>query len=227
VARTGEQALDLARQRVYDFILLDWELPDMLGADVCREIREFEKSRPRKKSRIIALSAHAPDKIRAESKHAGMDDCLGKPVRLEQLREALASGIESMSGSGNGGDEGGESHEFGLDPEVLSDLKMLSADDGGNAIQELLQIFFEDSPSNFCELEIAFQEKDFAIIASRAHKLGGSASLFGALGFRDLCRDLEAAAREQNIQKVEECMPRLKFGYEKTVQALEALQESL
>ncbi|RLE18915.1 MAG: hypothetical protein DRJ65_20845 [Acidobacteria bacterium] len=60
----------------FDLILLDTEMPDMDGFEVCRTIREVDSSVP-----IIFVSAHADVEHRVKGRSAGGDSFLAKPVK--------------------------------------------------------------------------------------------------------------------------------------------------
>jgi DNA-binding response OmpR family regulator len=53
-ARTGREALDLARREQPQLILLDVRLPDISGFDVCRQLRAEGLRQP-----ILMLTAHS------------------------------------------------------------------------------------------------------------------------------------------------------------------------
>ena len=78
-AETGQDGIDLAAAEHPDLIVLDLGLPDMAGADVCREIRGFA-TMP-----IVVLSARhdETDKVRLLS--LGADDYVTKPFSTVEL----------------------------------------------------------------------------------------------------------------------------------------------
>ncbi|ANM30663.1 hypothetical protein ABI59_15420 [Acidobacteria bacterium Mor1] len=84
LAHNGKEAVDNVRDRTYDVILMDVQMPVMDGLEASRQI-SAKPERPR----IIALTANAIKGDRERCLDAGMDDYLSKPVNLEQLVEAL------------------------------------------------------------------------------------------------------------------------------------------
>ncbi len=83
----GLEALEAARSRSFDAILLDVEMPGMDGLEVARRIRETQGS---VRKPILALTAHALPEYRDRCQEAGMDACLTKPIGPAQLFETLA-----------------------------------------------------------------------------------------------------------------------------------------
>jgi CheY-like chemotaxis protein len=87
VASNGLEALDALERQTYDVVLMDVQMPELDGLDATRRIRERwpDESRPR----IIAMTANAMIEDREACFAAGMDDYLAKPVRPDELAEAL------------------------------------------------------------------------------------------------------------------------------------------
>ncbi len=81
VAETGEKALELVGNVVYDAILLDLRLPGLSGIQVCRELRQAHIETP-----ILMLTARSLVEQRVEGLDAGADDYLTKPFALAELR---------------------------------------------------------------------------------------------------------------------------------------------
>jgi len=82
IAYSGEQALQAARRRVPDLVLLDLMLPDLSGTDVCRQL----KSDPRTKALpVIMLTAKGEELDRVVGFELGADDYVVKPFSMREL----------------------------------------------------------------------------------------------------------------------------------------------
>ena len=88
MASDGGEAIEQANNYQPDAILLDIGLPDMTGYDVCRTIREqdWASGVP-----IIALSGRGGSDAFDESKEAGFDAHLVKPVDPADLLDLLST----------------------------------------------------------------------------------------------------------------------------------------
>ena len=89
---TGSNAaecLELARRESFDLFVLDSWLPDKSGAELCREIREFDPRTP-----IIFYSAAAFESDIKAGLAAGADDYITKPY-VEELIEAVEKLLNS------------------------------------------------------------------------------------------------------------------------------------
>jgi two-component system alkaline phosphatase synthesis response regulator PhoP len=78
-ARDGEEALELARERSPDLVVLDLGLPRMDGIDVARQLRR-DADVP-----IIMLTARVEDSDRLRGLEVGADDYVTKPFSPREL----------------------------------------------------------------------------------------------------------------------------------------------
>jgi CheY-like chemotaxis protein/HPt (histidine-containing phosphotransfer) domain-containing protein len=87
VVANGLEALEAVRQRVYDVVLMDMQMPEMDGLEATRRIRADVPAA--RQPHIIALTANALQGDREACLQAGMDDYLSKPIEVEALVMAL------------------------------------------------------------------------------------------------------------------------------------------
>jgi CheY-like chemotaxis protein len=85
----GLAAVDACRRTEFDALLLDVMMPDMDGYQVAAEVRALETSRGVAHTPIIGLSARAMDGDREIALAAGFNDYLTKPLREDELKDAL------------------------------------------------------------------------------------------------------------------------------------------
>ncbi|HVE16128.1 MAG TPA: PAS domain-containing protein [Chthoniobacterales bacterium] len=91
-AEDGIVAVKLALRHHYDVILMDIQMPGMDGYEAATRIRETQPE-----TKIIALTAHAMPSDRERSAAHGMCLHLTKPVRIEELRDALTNCVAQTS----------------------------------------------------------------------------------------------------------------------------------
>ncbi|VVB68609.1 Chemotaxis protein CheY [uncultured archaeon] len=87
LAGNGHEVLDALRIRSYDVILMDIHMPEMDGLETTRIIRQQWHDRSTK---IIAITGCNQKGDRETCIQAGMDDYICKPVKREDLDNALS-----------------------------------------------------------------------------------------------------------------------------------------
>jgi signal transduction histidine kinase/ActR/RegA family two-component response regulator len=89
MAEDGQQAVDMVKGEHFDLILMDIQMPVKDGLDATREIRAMGLSLTQLP--IIGITASfQPSELTLYLK-AGMNSCLGKPAKLDSLKNAIAS----------------------------------------------------------------------------------------------------------------------------------------
>ena len=93
-AENGVAALDILANQPVSLVISDWEMPEMDGLSLCREIRSRQFGHY---VYVILLTAReAPDDLTLGF-DAGADDFLSKPVEQSELRARLHAGARVLS----------------------------------------------------------------------------------------------------------------------------------
>jgi signal transduction histidine kinase/CheY-like chemotaxis protein len=91
VAGHGREAIEMLEMMPYDLVFMDCQMPEMNGYEATAEIRRREA-----KDRhvpIVAMTAEATVTCRDQCIAAGMDSYISKPVRLDDIVNALKSQV--------------------------------------------------------------------------------------------------------------------------------------
>ncbi len=83
VAYDGEEALEKAKSKQYDIILLDVMLPKLSGFEVCQQIREFSQVP------ILMLTAKGDDMDKILGLDYGADDYITKPFNVLEVKARM------------------------------------------------------------------------------------------------------------------------------------------
>jgi CheY-like chemotaxis protein len=89
----GIEVLEALRRIDYDAVLMDCQMPEMDGYEATRRIRGGQSGVRNPAVRIIAMTANAMAGDREVCIEAGMDDYIAKPIRLDELRDALVRNL--------------------------------------------------------------------------------------------------------------------------------------
>ena len=87
VAANGREAVEMFEMTPYDLIFMDCQMPELDGYAASREIRSRE--RHGRRVAIVAMTAEAMEGSRELCIAAGMDDYISKPVKRDEMCEAL------------------------------------------------------------------------------------------------------------------------------------------
>lgn len=88
-ANNGLEACALFEKNPYDLVLMDSEMPDMDGLRAIKNIREFEAAAGNPPTRIVMCSANVMNEQIEESKSAGADGYLQKPIEQDELFDLI------------------------------------------------------------------------------------------------------------------------------------------
>ena len=88
VASNGLETIQALERQPYDVVLMDVQMPEMDGLEATRQIRTRWPAL--EQPRIVAMTANAMQGDREVCLQAGMDDYVSKPIRVDELVQALS-----------------------------------------------------------------------------------------------------------------------------------------
>ncbi len=89
LALNGFECLAALKEKEYNLIFMDCQMPDMDGFEATERIRKGEAGEQNSNTLIIAFTAHAMDGDRDKCISSGMNDYLAKPIKMKDLDELL------------------------------------------------------------------------------------------------------------------------------------------
>ena len=171
----------------FDVVLMDVQMPGMDGLAATAAIRKNEEEAGTHVP-IIAMTAHAMKGDKTRFLAAGMDGYIAKPVRPQELLNAI-EGIFSAPGEAWHDGTVKESSS----PVIDWNRGLAQVDGDRELFRELLTLFANEAPPLLNRIRQAIARKDAPGIEQGAHTLKGSVSNFGAE------RALKAALRLEQM----------------------------
>lgn len=93
IASNGAEVIDAYKNKTYDLILMDCQMPILDGYQVTKEIRILEKQSNKNHIPIIAITANALMGDIDKCLLAGMDDYISKPINSQKLIETIKKNL--------------------------------------------------------------------------------------------------------------------------------------
>jgi len=190
-------------------------MPVMNGYDLARALRSDEAGRALEPCIVLGLTANAQPEEIERCRQAGMDQCLFKPISLQDLSLCLASGTpgpESVSYA--------EPLAEGSDEIDFAYLQQLAQCDDA-LVHQVLTDMAVSTDEDLAQLMQLFVSDDFEGLAALAHKIKGGVALVQAKGLMRCCEQLEAACALGEPPLILPCVDALHAEMERFAQALE------
>lgn len=168
IANNGKEALKLTKEKKYDIIFMDLQMPYMNGYETTKEIRKLNINTP-----IIALSA-AP--IKADMS-IGINDYLSKPLEKEELLIIISKYLKII--------EKNNFDIYGIDLEKLLDSLSFNETQAYSLLKKYY-LNYKNIDETFAQLNINKAE-----FKSFIHKLKGVSANIRANKIYSLCIDIE------------------------------------
>ena len=214
VVATGLQALEALHRQHYDVVFMDIQMPEMDGLEATRHIRQsFPAER---QPWIVAMTANASLADREACFAAGMNEFVSKPVRAEDVKNALEkAGVTPAARLAD---------EELVVPETLHSLTQNTGGDP-SLVSDIYAMFFEDARTTIEEMETLWANRDLEALRKKGHYLKGSAMVVGAGTLAHLCLQIEAT-QDANWSSLEAQISTAKEVTESTESVVNQLLQS-
>jgi len=225
LASNGLEAVEAARRRPYDLIIMDVQMPFMDGLEATRLIRAGTQaappgSPPAHRPSIVAVTAGVMGSERARCFEAGMDDYLAKPVRLEDLREMIercaprpqapggpAAAVAPVAAPPSTAPPLPTPETSRPQPEAETppvDMERLQefAGQDPQSMRELVGLYLQQTAEQLQKMEAVLAAGSAPDLRAAAHGCTGSSATCGMSAMVSLMRELERLAAEERLDAV-------------------------
>ncbi|EAR54735.1 putative sensor histidine kinase/response regulator [Photobacterium sp. SKA34] len=202
-ATGGKKAVEYAKNKAFDLIFMDIQMPEMDGVTACQKIHDTALNH---NTPVIAVTAHAMAGERERLINAGMDDYLTKPIEEHILQQILAKWIApttpqatpssvsralvTLEGQVNDLAPVKKNNNVSFD----WDLALKQAAGKVDLAHDMLQMLLDFMPEVEMLVNEALDGKDVELW-SPIHKLHGSCAYSGVPRLKNLCLEIETALK--------------------------------
>ncbi len=224
ITANGKGAVRAVKEKDFDAVLMDVQMPVMDGYEATRRIRKWEGEMGNKigkdsdsKSRIrnlpiIAMTAHAMAGDREKCLEAGMNDYVSKPIDPEKLFSALVRWIKPgkrvvpgyLLARATGESQEDESLPFSGMPGISVKSGLAKVGGDRRFYRKLLSKFRRNHADVANDIKNALNNEDPETATRLAHTIKGLAGSIGAQDLHLAAVDLEAALRKDPTENIVE-----------------------
>ncbi|WP_155801531.1 response regulator [Magnetospirillum molischianum] len=203
----GPSAIAVARDGRFDLILLDMQMPGMDGIEAAEVIRACPGAAGTVPIVLFTATPVASDEPRW--RRAGIQGCLSKPFRIDRLVDLLASPVSPALLS-----------ESSLPLVALSDLALDLGALGHDRMAGLADLFRHSSGVDLERLLILTGEGKVGEAGAVAHRMAGAAASLHLHPLSTLCREIDVAARNQDLGAVAPLVKEVSALWHRSLDAL-------
>ncbi len=230
----GLQVLEKAKDGKYNAILMDVQMPEMDGFEATRRIREWEGD-SKQRIPIIAMTAHAMKGDRGRCLAAGMDDYVPKPLEIRILLSVLDRWLESS--------ESEAAQEAWTEEPPAQSTQLMSASvepplplkyelpmDVDRALErfgndrpflyQMSRDYVAGFPERIKDLKNALEAHNSNDFSRHAHNLKGVSANFSAIPVTNLCAEMEALGRQDDLSSAPKLLASLEVEQERLINYL-------
>lgn len=199
-AANGLEAYEAYKNGKFDLVLMDVEMPVMSGLEATRKIRLWEIENHMTPSPLLILSAHAFGEQRKQCFEAGCNDLLVKPIRKNDLVNAINTIMKNGSA-----DFQTSGQEISNGKEVLKQTIRQDMENVKEKVfidvmfEDLIKGFFEYFEESLAAMNTAIEENNFEDLYRLGHGLKGSARNYEFYHLGDIFFEIEKAAADKNL----------------------------
>ena len=199
VANNGVEALNMLEQSKFDIVFMDVQMPEMDGLAATRELRRREGT-TNTRIPVVAMTAHAMKGDRENCLDAGMDDYLGKPIRLKDVAQKLVdmfpNGSEEKVKPPIQFEQSSPTQDI-----VAWPIALANVGNDETLLNDLVDIFLEETPLLMSQAAEAATKQDTQSLSAAAHSIKGSMLFLNPEVALQSAQELEQLAANGNIEE--------------------------
>jgi signal transduction histidine kinase/CheY-like chemotaxis protein/HPt (histidine-containing phosphotransfer) domain-containing protein len=202
-AGNGIEAVDLIKQRSFELVFMDCNMPEMDGYEATQIIRDFQAREDQTRIPIVAFTAYAMKGDDQKCFDAGMDDYITKPIKKADLIRVLKDWLLPKEASTpkkkiKQKREKPKQKTPLIDADTFKDIKDLMENDFDNFIDA----FLNNTEKYIDHIQKGYEFSDFEQIKNSAHPLKSSSASVGAAKLSKYVEKIENAAQKSEKEEI-------------------------
>ena len=218
IAANGKIAIEKLKDKTYDIVLMDLQMPEMNGFDATAYIRNtLHLTVP-----IIALTADVTTVDLAKCKSVGMNDYIAKPVDERLLYSKIIEYVNQSETKNQTNISKKEEIKFTKCVNLGYLMDRTKSD--RNLMMEMISIYLKQTPPLIQTMKQSLHSQDWDSLYSSAHKIIPSFAIMGmSVDFENMAKKIQEHA---SLQKESEDIAEMVFKIENICsQACKELEE--
>jgi two-component system sensor histidine kinase/response regulator len=207
----GNQAVETIKNKNYDLVLMDCQMPGVDGFETTRLIRRWESEQKTANGSVpripvIAMTAHAVKGDREHCIAAGMDDYLTKPIHMDKLIETISKWTHRPDTKNIEEEipkmDTGNTNDHSLSEGKPFDFEKIMQQWNGKVefVTRILKTFETETAADLTKLEGALEAGDTDALSALAHRIKGASTAIGAGKIQNLAKEIEMQGRNCGIE---------------------------
>jgi CheY-like chemotaxis protein len=189
IAEDGQEAIQKTKDKAYDIILMDLQMPNVDGYDATIAIRNDAKNLCQN-TPIIALTASVTGDVKDKCLEVGMNDYVSKPIESLLLNQKIA---------GYHPDKIHKNDTNQVNKNYTNLKYLLENADGDMAfVSQMINIFNKQVPEALKDLYREESNKDLTALKAVSHKMRPSFSAFGIDDGKNILEEIESICSKKD-----------------------------
>lgn len=196
LAADGFEAIEKAKLKTYDLILMDIQMPEMDGVETTQKIKNMDLAYL---PPIIAMTAYSMKEDEERFIKAGLDGYIAKPLKANALIQKVKESLEPGSLS-----EATTTTEKKTDDQILNydTLNQLAKYGGESLIASALKDFEEETTLLIEKAITHYENGSFEKVKGELHTLKGNSGTLGVEKLHTQSKFIEKSLKENNFEEL-------------------------
>ncbi len=201
IVDNGKKVIKLLEKNKYDLVLMDCQMPELDGYETTMVIRNSNTPDKDRNIPIIALTANAIKGDREKCIDAGMDDYISKPIKLQELSDAINRQLDRCLKQEDISKELPGDYELKSHTESIPDI-IYSEFREDDDLVDIINDFVTSLGADIKKMQETFDKRDYDNLRRFAHQIKGAGGSYGYQILTETAKKLEDAAKNRDASSI-------------------------